>query len=71
MMEVFVYCIVSSVITLMLKCGLVLCQNIDTGYPILRAVSGLDERSLFGYSTVLHQTLSNSSSMNESISGVR
>lgn len=71
MMQMFVYCVVSSVITLMLESRLVMCQNIDTEHPILRAVSGLAEGSLFGYSTVLHQTLSNSSSMNESIRGVR
>ena len=50
---------------------LVATQNIDTEQPILREVNGLAEDSLFGYSLVLHQTLSNPSNMAESISGAR
>ena len=57
--------ITSSLITL------VATQNIDTEKPILREVNGLANGSLFGYSLVLHQTLSNLSNMAEAISGAR
>ena len=50
---------------------LVATQNIDTKRPILREVSGLANDSLFGYSLVLHQTLTNPSNMIEAISGAR
>ena len=45
--------------------------NIDTEQLILREVNGLADGSLFGYSLVLHQTLSNPSNMDEAISGAR
>ena len=52
--------------------GFAACQNIiDAKRPILRDVSGLQDGALFGYSLVLHQTLSNASDMTESLSGVR
>ena len=50
---------------------LVATQNIDTKRPILREVSGLANGSLFGYSLVLHQTLTNPSNMIEAITGAR
>ena len=51
--------------------ALVATHNIDTEQPILREVDGLADGSLFGYSLVLHQTLSNPSNMAETISGAR
>ena len=49
------------------------CQrgNLDTDQPILREVKGLQNRSYFGYSLVLHQTNGNPTNMADSLNGVR
>ena len=49
------------------------CQrgNFDTDQPILRKVEGLEIRSYFGYSLVLHQTNGNPTNMADSLNGAR
>ena len=63
--------LLSSVVFLLISSSLIDCQTIDTRQPILREINGLADGSLFGYSLVLHQTLSNPSNMDEAISGAR
>lgn len=51
---------------------LVTSRNIDTLEPIVReAPTGLDDRSYFGYTLVLHQTNPSPANSGEAISGVR
>ena len=47
------------------------CQNIDIQQPVLRQVDGLPSDWLFGYSLVLHQTLTDTATDSEYLDGVR
>ena len=52
---------------LLVTCGAASSDIIDTAEPIIRTVSEQDRYAYFGYSVVMHQTLANPTSMQQSL----
>ena len=59
--------LLSACCLLLVTYGAALSDIIDTAEPIIRNVSEQNQYAYFGYSVVLHQTLANPTSMQQSL----